>query len=280
MRKKLLALACASIIAGWAPVAQGEIFSDIELEDLEKETPLPLIEEEEEEEEDIPDETWRGTAEVAYSMKRGNTDSDRLRFYNDAEKETESWRHIGQLEAVNEKSRPAPEASRQRTAERYTGLYKLDRKFGEANYIFNEISAERDHFSGFDYEASYAFGYGRRVVRTPRQYLDLEFGPGYRWRRFDEDRVPEGESRQDNEPILQAGLLYNLHITESTRFREDIRAQYEGDSRVARAATTFTTMINDRVSLRLSHILRYNSDRPASIDNTDSELSVGLVVSY
>ncbi len=282
MRRTVLAAVCASMAGSLS--AQPAIYKDVELSDLERVADRQarelMIEEEEEEEEAPPDETWRGSAEFSYSMKRGNTNSDRFRFLNDAERETDRWRHIAHLEAVGERSRPTPDESYQRSAERYTGSYKLDRKFGEANYIFNEISAERDHFSGFDYEASYALGYGRRLVSTPRQKLDAEIGPGYRWRRFEEGNQPEGESREDNNPILQAGIHYSLRFTETTNFREDIRAQYEDDSTQARAATTLTTMINDRISLRVSHILRYNSERPAGVDSTDSELSVGLVVRY
>ena len=228
-----------------------------------------------------PDQSWKGALELAYLLKRGNTESDTLRGLLDAEKETPDWRHTGKLESSSERSRPTRDDDFETTGERHFGSYKIDRKFGEANYIFNILSAERDRFSGYEYEAAYALGYGRRILQLPAHQLDAEIGPGYRWRRIDDDLlVDEDADKYDNHAVLRLAARYTWQISESAQFREEIISEIDDDGTQSRFVTTLTNKLNSRLSSRITHTLRHNSEVQEGVRKTDQELSVGLVYGF
>lgn len=227
------------------------------------------------------DGSWTGSLELSYLLKRGNTESDTARANLDAERDTENWRHNGKLEASGERSKATPDDDFETTAERYFGSYKIDRKFGEANYIFNVVTAERDRFSGYEYEASYALGYGRRLLQLPAHKLDAEIGPGYRWRRIDDDLLVDDEQdKHDDEAVLRLAARYTWQISEGSQFREEIVTEIEDGATHSRFVTSLTSKVNSRISMRITHTLRHNSEVQEGVEKTDQELSVGLVYGF
>src|SRR5699024_2274482 len=129
------------------------------------------------------------------------------------------------LEADNEQKKSSGVKSR--VDERYFGSYKLDHKIDEANYIFNLLTAEKDRFSGYTYETTYALGYGRRFFDNDRHRLDIEAGPGFRLREIEERPAdyPSNKSRTEKDPIGIVGARYKLNITENAYFKEDISSE-------------------------------------------------------
>ena len=254
MHKTLLAAACAAAIAPGLASAQ----------DAAEDT----------------QQGWNGDAELAYLLKSGNTRSQTLTAKANAERDSFNWRNIAKLEASNAKQRNNDTREDERTAERYFGSYKLDRKLDDANYIFNVLTAEKDRFTGYDYEASYALGYGRRIVENDLHRLDIEAGPGYRWRQYEEGQQPAGESRKEDDAILRLGLRYRLALSETAEFNEDLTTEIGDDSTVTRATTSVTTRINGAFSLRLSHVLRHTTDPAPDAKKTDQEITVGLVYKF
>lgn len=224
-----------------------------------------------------PKEGWDVEVGLNYTMKRGNTESDALSGKAEAERDALNWRHLAKVEGGNEEKRNKDSES-ERIAERYFGSYKLDRKIDEANYIFNQLSAQKDLFSGYTYETTYALGYGRRFIDNDRHRLDIEAGPGYRVREL-EVRAPEleGKSRTEKDAIALVALRYKLQITENAQFREDVTSELEGGASVTRAETSLTSAINSRLSLRVSHVLRHNSKPADDVRKSDQEILVGLV---
>ncbi|HLR17869.1 MAG TPA: DUF481 domain-containing protein [Alcanivoracaceae bacterium] len=223
---------------------------------------------------------WEGELGLDYSMQRGNSYSNTLATRNRAERDTNNWRHLAKAEALNKETRSSSSDSKERIDERYFSSYKLDKKFGEANYLFNQLSAEKDRFSGYNYQATYAFGYGRRIIDSPKHRLDIEAGPGFRVRELEErpaDWNPN-KSRTEKDGIGLVAARYRWKISPSTRFEEDVSAEIEGGSSVTRSETSLTTKVNSRLALRLSHILRYNS-KPSGDDvrKSDQETLIGLV---
>ncbi len=247
MRKVLLAVACASLA-------------------------MPAVAAEEE------NDNWDVEVGLNYTMKRGNTHSDAFSGKAEGERDALNWRHLAKLEAGNEEKRNK-DGDDERIAERYFGSYKLDRKLDEANYIFNLISAQKDLFSGYNYEATYALGYGRRVIENDRHRLDIEAGPGFRVRELEErpEDWSANKSRTEKDAVALVALRYKWKITENAEFREEITSELEDGASVTRAETSLTSAINSRLSLRLSHVLRHNSKPADDIRKSDQEILVGLV---
>jgi len=226
-----------------------------------------------------PKEGWDLEVGLNYTMKRGNTDSDAFSGKAEAERDALNWRHLAKLEGGNEEKRNK-DRDKERIAERYFGSYKLDRKIDDANYIFNQLSAQKDLFSGYTYETTYALGYGRRFIDNERHRLDIEAGPGYRVRELDE--LPEewagtNKSRTEKDAVALVALRYKLQLTENAQFREDVTSELEDGASVTRAETSLTSAINSRLSLRVSHVLRHNSKPADDVRKSDQEILVGLV---
>lgn len=222
---------------------------------------------------------WTGDVELAYLVKRGNTRSDTINARSQAERDFADWRHQVRLDAANAEQRNNTTGDMERSAERYFGSYKIDLKLDGANYLFNLLEAEKDRFTGYDYEASYALGIGRRMFDNSLHRLDLEAGPGYRQRRLEEQ--PAEGRRTEEDALLRLGLRYLLNLSENAQFRQETSTEIEDDATLTRAATSVTSKLNSRLSLRVTHTLRHNSDpAPTARSKTDQEVTVGLVYGF
>jgi putative salt-induced outer membrane protein YdiY len=224
---------------------------------------------------------WRGELAFSYLLKRGNTDSDSIVTKGDGEYESENWRHSVELEAVNTTSENQTTGENERVAERYYLSYKLDRRLGPKQFIFNVGTYEKDLFSGYHYRFSYALGYGRSLLDTERQELSLELGPGYRSRCLEpEDSYSDCDTNRESAIMRLAGQ-YRWDISESAFFREKLKTEVSSDEgSVSRAETSLSSQINDTMTLRLSHLLKHSSQVPAGREETDQEITVSLVIGF
>ncbi|PKM22906.1 MAG: DUF481 domain-containing protein [Gammaproteobacteria bacterium HGW-Gammaproteobacteria-14] len=254
MRKTLIAASCAAIIASpaWAEDAA--------------ET----------------DRGWKGEVEAAYLMKRGNSRSDTVIGKANAEKDTLWWRHTAKIEGANEETRNAATGADERSAERYFLSYKLDRKFGEDSptYLFNIATYDKDRFSGFHYQASYALGLGQRWLTGPVHTLDTEAGPGYRAVCLEPESSYSDCAAKEEDAILRLALNYGWKISETAQFSESITTEVGDDVTTTRAETSLTSQINGRLALRLSHLLKHTSEVPAGSKKSDQEVSVSIVYKF
>lgn len=224
---------------------------------------------------------WRGELAFSYLLKRGNTDSDSIVTKGDGEYEGENWRHSAELEAVNTTSENQTTGENERVAERYYVSYKLDRRLGPKQFIFNVGTYEKDLFSGYHYRFSYAFGYGRSLLDTERQELSLELGPGYRVRCLEpEDGYSDCDNNRESAIVRLAGQ-YRWDISESAFFREKLKTEVSSDEgSVSRAETSLSSQINDTMTLRLSHLFKHSSQVPAGREETDQEITASLVIGF
>jgi putative salt-induced outer membrane protein len=234
-------------------------------------------------EEDVaPDRSWKGEIELAYLIKRGNTESDTLQGKMNAERDGVRWRHTAKAEGSNTRAEDATTGDTVRTGERYFASYKLDRKLGDnaANYLFNIVTYDKDLFSGYHYQASYAAGIGRRWLDSARHTFDTEVGPGFR----SVCREPETSytdcSDTEDSAIARVAAKYNWQINDGAQFREEVTSELSEDINTVRAETSLTSRINGSLAMRISHLLKYTSEAPASSRKTDNELTVSLVYSF
>lgn len=222
---------------------------------------------------------WTGDIGLGLLFKRGNTNSDSVNGYVNASRDSARWRHTFKADALNEEEQDQATEKYVRTDESYYGSYKLDRKLGEeaSNYLFNVVTYKKDVFSGYQYEASYALGLGRRWVDTDTQTLDLELGPGYRLQCFEpEDSYHDCEDKEED-AIARLGLKYVWKISENTEFKEDFSTEAGESSTTTRAETSLTTAINSHFALRLRHLLEHESETPSGSSEADHQFSVGVV---
>lgn len=225
---------------------------------------------------------WTGDVGVSLLFKRGNTDSDALNAHANASRDSAYWRHTFKADANNEKKRDPDTERYQRTDENYFASYKLDRKLGEnaKNYLFNVATYEKDNFSGFHYQASYALGLGRRWFDDGVHTLDTEVGPGYRVQCLEPEESYSDCGNTEESAIARLALKYRWQISENAKFSEDISSEIGEDASSTRMETALTSNINSHFALRIRHLLEHESKVPAGNHKTDNTYTVGVVYTF
>ena len=225
---------------------------------------------------------WSGDVSVGLLFKRGNTDSDAVNAHVNASRDSAFWRHHFKADANNQKERDPDTEEYNRTDEKYFSSYKLDRKLGEdsPNYLFNVLTYEKDNFSGFHYQASYAIGLGRRFIENEAHTLDLEAGPGYRVQCLDPEDSYSDCANTEESAIARLALKYHWKISENAEFKEEISSEIGEDSTSTRMETSLTSKINSHFAPRLRHLLEHESKVPAGSKESDHQVTVGLVYTF
>ena len=233
----------------------------------------------EEEQESAEERAWDIEVEASYLLKRGNSESESVNGKSNAAHDGINWRQTAKAEAVNTVGE-GDDGEEERTAERYYASYKLDRKLADNNYLFNVLTYDKDNFSGFHYQASYALGLGRRFLDTPTHTLDLEAGPGYRVECLDPEESYSGCEDKEESAIARFAGVYKWKISENASFRQDVSTEVGEENTSVRSETSLTSKINDHFAMRLSHLITRDSEVPAGTHNTDQETTVSLVYTF
>jgi putative salt-induced outer membrane protein len=217
--------------------------------------------------EDVPPGGWAGEGELGYTRTTGNTDSESLIVKLGFKRESPQWRLGFNVEAVDRSENDVT------SARRYFAAAKSDYKLTQRSYVFGAADYEDDRFSGFDYRANVAIGYGHRVVDGEALTLDLEAGPGARF-----SRLETGES--DTEATLRLAGNLGWKISPTAKLTEETSAVIGEDSTVYRSLTVLTTKINSDLALRVSYLYKHSTDVPPDTVKTDTETVVTLVYSF
>ncbi len=212
---------------------------------------------------------WSGSAELGYVSTEGNSKSKNLKGRIDTTWEADVWRNLSHFEALN------AEADGERSSERYFLTNKLDYKFGERSYLFGFASYEDDRFSGYDWQAVAAAGYGYRILENDTMTWDAEAGPGYRYSKVIDDAADDEE-----ELILRLYTRYEWKLSDSATFEQELGTEIGQDKTVSRSVTSLKSTIIGALAMKLSYIVRYTDNVPPETVHADTETAVTLVYSF
>ncbi len=222
---------------------------------------------------------WDIEVEASYLLKSGNCDSQSIVGKANATHEGINWRQTAKAESVNTVGEN-DDGEEERTAERYYGSYKLDRKLADNNYLFNVLTYDKDTFSGYQYQASYALGLGRRFIDTPAHTLDLEAGPGYRVECLEPESGYASCDDKEESLIGRFAGSYKWKISDTASFRQDLSTEVGDENTTLRSETSLTSRINDHFALRLTHLITRDSEVPAGTHKTDQETTASVVYTF
>ena len=220
----------------------------------------------EQEEEDTG--PWSASAELGYVSTTGNTETESFNGHAQVGYDHKRWSHHAQVDVLK-----ASEDD-QTTADRTEFLAKSRYYLAEYDYLFARVRYEDDRFSGYDYQATEALGYGHRAIRRDDLTLDLEAGAGVRHR-----RAADESSREDDALVLLAGSLA-WSVSPTSEFTEDVTVEWTDDNTYTESITALSVRINGNLAMKTSYTYRNNSDVPAGTDNTDTVTAVTLVFNY
>lgn len=211
-----------------------------------------------------PSEKWKGDAELGVLLSNGNTQTENINAKLGVLNERPQWRHELRLEAWH-----ASDADTT-TAEKYFASGKTDYKLNAFDYLFGTVSYDADRFSGYEYQAIEALGYGRRLAATERVTFDVEAGPGMR-----QSKTENGESQ--NDAILRAAAKLNWNLSTTSVFSESLATEIGGDVVVSKSITALKTNVAGNLAMKLSFTTTYTSAVPPGFHKTDAQTAVTLV---
>jgi len=210
---------------------------------------------------------WKGEAELGMVITDGNTETQNISAKMDLNDEQENWRHNIHAEALN------ASADDIRSAEKYTLSGKTSYKFNEFDSAFLVGTYDDDRFSGFDYQVSLAAGYGRRLINSDDQTLDVEIGPGYRINELDNgDSVDEG--------LVRVGAKYFLALSKTSNFQQSLFSEIGEEITITKSITSVKAQINGSLAMKASLTIKNTSEVPEGTEETDTETAVTLVYAF
>ncbi len=211
---------------------------------------------------EIAGSEWEILPTVGINSSIGNSESLQINLGLQLKNEREKWRHYALIRGIKSTQNDV------RSGERYDVAIKTDYKFDESNYVFGTINYEDDRFSGYDYRATEAIGYGRRIFNSKSLLLDLEGGPGARQSKLTDT------GKSDNEAILRLGGLFQWNISDHTNYSQDLTAEVGKDLTLATSTISLRTKIAGNVSTNIQVTLRHLSEAPAGKHRNDMQSSV------
>ena len=210
---------------------------------------------------------WSGSVGAGALVTSGNSDTTNLNGDLKAKLEQERFRHNFLAAAL------LAESDSVKTAEKYLLGYKIDYKLTSYSYLFADFRAEFDEFSGFERQTSETVGYGRRLMDTATDTLDLEGGVGLR-----QNKLSTGDS--ETEAVLRGAVDYLHKFSETSEFHQGVLVLAGEDNTSIDTVTAIKSNIIGSLALEAAFKVKHNTDPPAGKKETDSATSLSLVYGF
>ena len=213
--------------------------------------------------EDAP--VFSGDAELGFTRLSGNTDSQTLIGKTRLTWLTGNFTYSlrGEVRNVTKDNETSAEQYLVAGRERY----ELD----GPHYLFGFARWEKDRFAGYDQQLSAIGGYGRQILENGTHTLSLEAGPGYRHdrlREYDDERLM----------VTYTALDYRWWFSDYADIQQEMSVEYTDKNITSRSLTALTARLNSKLSLRLSHEIKHNSQPPDETNvRTDTTTSASLL---
>lgn len=226
---------------------------------------------------------WKSAAELGYVNVSGNTNTETVKAAVDVLYETEGWAHKVHADALSSNTETTDDlgvTTDERNAAKWLVSGQSDYKFTDFDYFYALLSYEDDRFSGFDYQAKFGLGYGRRVIHTDNHELRLEVGPGYRSYRLEQAPPPAPAEETRDEMLVRVNAGYVWKLSETSSFTENLTYENGEDQDEWKSVTGLTAKINSTLAMKISHTVKYLDKVPAGSEHYDRETGVTLVFSF
>ena len=215
---------------------------------------------------------WSDEAELAFVDTSGNTEittlsANNLLKYKFSEELLGEWKAgalYGKTDGV-------------KTAESYFSVLRLDYLFTNRLYSFAMAGWSKDEFAGIDSRYYAGPGVGYKFLIGPKHFFLNELSINY---------VHEEYTNDTDEDYMmgRAFAKYEYAFTEKNRFSQSVEFQYDledGDNYIVISETALKSALNNYLSLKTSYVVKYDNEPvPATLKETDSVLSVTLVVNF
>lgn len=219
------------------------------------------------------DRTFAADAELGATVTTGNTESTSVKGRLDMKHELGNWENQYLLEALYK------EDDGEETGKRYYGLVQGNYTLSDKDYIFINTNHEIDPFTGFDSTTIASAGYGRKFIDTEKTLFSIEVGPGYRYKRLDDESALEAGYDSESSWIGHGVMNFETKISDSAKFKQMFVADV-GDNFEGRSETSVTANIIGALAMKFAVVVRYNSEPLEDTKSTDTETNMTLLYSF
>jgi len=223
---------------------------------------------------------WTGAGEIGFLMTGGNTDTESLNSKLTLDYTKAAWFNKTAFEAIysaeEKEDADTGVTEKETSAEKYLGSNKTGYNITDASYVFLMGEYTYDLFSGYYYQTIFNAGYGHRFIKTDRQTLEVEAGPGYR---FSSIREP-GDGDDGKEVIARLSGMYKLKLTEKSDFQQDVTVETGKETTITKSVSAITAQIVGALAMKASFTLRHDSSPPPDTEKTDRQTALTLVYSF
>lgn len=160
------------------------------------------------------------------------------------------------------------------TDERYIFAGKTRYNLDQDSFLFSQVRLSFNRFSGYQNQLSIAGGYGRQLLETKRNSLDVEIGPGIR-----RDKLKSGPTYY--RPLAYLGFDYKYTLSDRVSFEQNAGVEGAGRSMATHSDSSLNINLNKDFTLRLEYLIDYNSNPPANATYaTDTTTTVSLQYNF
>ena len=206
---------------------------------------------------------FSGEVRLGFESTTGNTDTQSLAAAVSAKYLRGVWVYSGRISGSGRQDNGI------NAEEQYHAELKTQRHYGEKNYLYAQILYDRDRFAGVVRQLYETVGYGRQIVKTGKQELNLEVGVGVR-----QTRLLDGTDADD--AVLQLGGDYHWQINNHVSFKQELTVNRGSDNTYTMSLSTLESALGDNLSLLLSYRVDNNSQVPAGSTKTDTKTILAL----
>ncbi|UTW45394.1 DUF481 domain-containing protein [bacterium SCSIO 12696] len=209
-------------------------------------------------------EGWSGAAELGFNRSTGNSDTDNLLARVVVNKSFLKWHNEFKIEAIRSSEDSV------RTKESVLFEVQTNREFGDSYYGFGNLRHNDDKFGGFRKQTTLSGGVGWNVIKEEGHTLNLEAGAGYR--RSEE----QGTGIETTEPTFVGSAKWGYQATATTELSNNFRVETASDNTFVENEIAARVAINSTLGLKVSYLVRNNSDVPVGTEKKDTLTAISL----
>ncbi len=214
-----------------------------------------------------PKQGFAGNFSFGYLASTGNAPNSNLNTKLGLGYTKGRWQHGAVFEVIRATENGAT------TAERYDAAFQSDYQLNQKSYLFGYASYENDKFSGYNRRTTEAVGYGRHILKTKTQTLDLEAGVGAR-----QANLIDGTDQHNG--IIRLGGDYAWQFSDSGSLSQSLALEKGADNTYTESVTAVKASLIGSLALSVSYTVKHNSSVPVGTVNTDTYTTVSIEYSF
>ena len=225
-----------------------------------------------------PDGKWLGAGQGGLLFSSGNSKAASVNAKIDLARTDGVWKNTMYLGGLYGKSADIV------SAERIEGRYQLDRKMSERMFWFAGLDANKDQFSGFNYQATMSAGLGYKFIDTAGTKLSGTLGVGYQrlqTQQLIKDAagavVQRINGAAQGSAVGTAGLNLEQTLTATTRLTNKLFVTSGSLNTSIGNDLGIAVSMSEALALSLGYGIRYNTDPAPGVRKLDQVTTVNLV---